>query len=173
MSERIEIEYLNAVHMRVKADAGMKSELSEFFAFKPEGYQFSPKYKARVWDGTIRLFQPMRPVLYVGLYPHLKKFCEQRDYILDAPSEIAEKEIIENGYVEELAESINCKYKPRDYQIEYIEKCVKESQIVIIISNLFRQIFNHLFNSATLLSNVWFKNINYCSDHFISSSNGR
>lgn len=125
MSERIEIEYINSVYMRIKADAGMKSELSEFFAFKPEGYQFSPKYKARVWDGTIRLFQPMRPVLYVGLYPHLKKFCEQRDYILDAPPEIGEKEIIEKGYVEELAESINCKFKPRDYQIEYIENALK------------------------------------------------
>ena len=125
MSERIEIEYINSVYMRIKADAGMKSELSEFFAFKPEGYQFSPKYKARVWDGTIRLFQPMRPVLYVGLYPHLKKFCEQRDYILEAPAEIGEKEIIENGYIEELAESINCKYKPRDYQIEYIENALK------------------------------------------------
>jgi len=125
MSERIEIEYLNSVYMRVKADAGMKSELSEFFAFKPEGYQFSPKYKSRVWDGTIRLFQPMRPVLYVGLYPHLKKFCEQRDYILEAPAEIGEKEIIEDGYIEELAESINCKYKPRDYQIEYIENALK------------------------------------------------
>ena len=125
MSERIEIEYLNSVYMRVKADAGMKSELSEFFAFKPEGYQFSPKYKARVWDGTIRLFQPMRPVLYVGLYPHLKKFCEQRDYILEAPAEIGEKEIIEKGYIEELAESINCKYKPRDYQVEYIENALK------------------------------------------------
>jgi superfamily II DNA or RNA helicase len=125
MSERIEVEYINSVYMRIKADAGMKSELSEFFAFKPEGYQFSPKYKARVWDGTIRLFQPMRPVLYVGLYPHLQKFCEQRDYILDAPSEIGEKEIIEKGYVEELAESISCKFKPRDYQIEYIENALK------------------------------------------------
>jgi superfamily II DNA or RNA helicase len=111
--------------MRIKADAGMKSELSEFFAFKPEGYQFSPKYKSRVWDGTIRLFQPMRPVLYVGLFQHLKKFCEQRDYILDAPPEIGEQEIIEPGYIEELAESINCKYKPRDYQIEYIENALK------------------------------------------------
>ena len=125
MSERIEIEYINSVYMRIKADAGMKSELSEFFAFKPEGYQFSPKYKARVWDGTIRLFQPMRPVLYVGLFQHLKKFCEQRDYILEAPPEIGETEIIEKGYVEELAESINCKYKPRDYQIEYIENALK------------------------------------------------
>ena len=125
MSERIEIEYINSVYMRIKADAGMKSELSEFFAFKPEGYQFSPKYKARVWDGTIRLFQPMRPVLYVGLFQHLKKFCEQRDYILDAPPEIGEQEIIEPGYIEELAESINCKYKPRDYQIEYIKNALK------------------------------------------------
>ena len=125
MSERIEIEYINSVHMRIKADAGMKTELSEFFAFKPEGYQFSPKYKARVWDGTIRLFQPMRPVLYVGLFQHLKKFCEQRDYILEAPPEIGETEIIEKGYVEELAESINCKYKPRDYQVEYIENALK------------------------------------------------
>jgi len=124
MSERIEIEYLNSVYMRIKADAGMKSELSEFFAFKPEGYQFSPKYKARVWDGTIRLFQPMRPVLYVGLYPHLKKFCEQRDYILEAPPEIGEKEIVEDGYIDELAESINCKYKPRDYQKEYIQNAI-------------------------------------------------
>jgi len=125
MSERIEIEYINSVYMRIKADAGMKSELSEFFAFKPEGYQFSPKYKARVWDGTIRLFQPMRPVLYVGLFQHLKKFCEDRDYILEAPPEIGETEIIEKGYVEELAESINCKYKPRDYQVEYIENALK------------------------------------------------
>jgi superfamily II DNA or RNA helicase len=125
MSEKIEIEYINSVYMRIKADAGMKSELSEFFAFKPEGYQFSPKYKSRVWDGTIRLFQPMRPVLYVGLFQHLKKFCEQRDYILDAPPEIGEQEIIEPGYIEELAESINCKYKPRDYQIEYIENALK------------------------------------------------
>lgn len=125
MSERIEIEYINSVYMRIKADAGMKSELSEFFAFKPEGYQFSPKYRARVWDGTIRLFQPMRPVLYVGLFQHLKKFCEQRDYILDAPPEISEQEIIEPGYIEELAESISCKFKPRDYQIEYIENALK------------------------------------------------
>ena len=125
MSERIEVELIDSVYMRIKADAGLKTELSDFFAFKPEGYQFSPKYKARVWDGTIRLFQAMRPVLYVGLYPHLKKFCEQRDYILEAPASISEQENIEDGYVEELAEEINCKFKPRDYQIEYINNALR------------------------------------------------
>jgi superfamily II DNA or RNA helicase len=125
MSERIEVELIDSVYMRIKADAGLKTELSDFFAFKPEGYQFSPKYKARVWDGTIRLFQAMRPVLYVGLYPHLKKFCEQRDYVLEAPASISEQENIEDGYVEELAEEINCKFKPRDYQIEYINNALR------------------------------------------------
>tara|TARA_B100001057_G_scaffold101361_1_gene98474 strand:- start:9131 stop:10621 length:1491 start_codon:yes stop_codon:yes gene_type:complete len=125
MSEKITIEYLDSVYMRVVCDSGIKQELSEFFAFRPEGYQFSPKYKARVWDGTIRLFQPMKPVLYVGLYPHLKKFCEDRDYILESPREIGEEEYIEDGYVEELAERISCKFKPRDYQIEYIENALR------------------------------------------------
>ena len=128
MSERIEVELIDSVYMRIKADAGLKTELSDFFAFKPEGYQFSPKYKARVWDVTIRLFQAMRPVLYVGLYPHLKKFCEQRDYILEAPASIAEQENIEDGYVEELAEEIKCKFKPRDYQIEYINNALRNSR---------------------------------------------
>ena len=125
MSDKIEIEYIDSVYMRIKADAGLKIELSEFFSFKPEGYQFSPKYKARVWDGTIRLFQPMRPVLYVGLYPHLKKFCNERDYILEAPKQIGEPENIVDGYIEELAEEINCKFKPRDYQIEYINNALR------------------------------------------------
>lgn len=125
MSEKITIEYMDSVYMRIVCDSGIKQELSEFFAFKPEGYQFSPKYKARVWDGTIRLFQPMKPVLYVGLYPHLKKFCEQRDYILESPREIGEEEIVEQGYVEDLAERINCKYKLRNYQIEYIENALR------------------------------------------------
>ena len=125
MSDKIEIEYIDSVYMRIKADAGLKIELSEFFSFKPEGYQFSPKYKARVWDGTIRLFQPMRPVLYVGLYPHLKKFCNERDYILEAPKQIGEPENIAGGYIEELAEEINCKFKPRDYQIEYINNALR------------------------------------------------
>ena len=125
MSDKIEIEYIDSVYMRIKADAGLKIELSEFFSLKPEGYQFSPKYKARVWDGTIRLFQPMRPVLYVGLYPHLKKFCNERDYILEAPKQIGQPENIADGYIEELAEEINCRFKPRDYQIEYINNALR------------------------------------------------
>ena len=126
MSEVITIDPVDSVYMRIVADSGVKMELSEYFSFKPEGYQFSPKYKARIWDGTIRMFQPMRPVLYVGLYAHLKKFCDDRDYVLDAPDGIGADELVEEGYIAELCKEINCKFTPRDYQEEYIINAIQK-----------------------------------------------
>ena len=82
MSDVIRVEYVNEVHMKVLADPGIRQEIMNFFSFRPEGYQFSPKFKARVWDGWIRLYQPLRPLLYVGLSNYLRKFCEDRGYEL-------------------------------------------------------------------------------------------
>ena len=126
MSEVITIDPVDSVYMRIVCDSSIKMELSEYFSFKPEGYQFSPKYKARIWDGTIRMFQPMRPVLYVGLYGHLKKFCKDRDYVLDAPASIGELEVVADGYIAELCKEINCKFTARDYQEEYIINAIQQ-----------------------------------------------
>ena len=84
MTDVITVEQKNAVHLVVTADPGTRQEISEYFSFKPAGYQFSPAYKNRVWDGVIRLYQPLRPTLYVGLFPRLKKFCEDRGYELQS-----------------------------------------------------------------------------------------
>jgi superfamily II DNA or RNA helicase len=156
MSERIEIENINSVHMKVKADSGTLMEISEHFSFRPEGYQFNPKFKARVWDGIIRLFQPMRPKLYVGLFPHLKKFCDDRGYTIVAPDHIGTKEQFDDDYPIELAKEINCKFTPRDYQIEYINNALRnrrslslsptssgKSLIIYLIQQHYYQAFGH------------------------------
>ena len=98
MGDVVNVEYINSVHMKVTADPGIRQEISEYFSFKPEGWQFNPKVRARVWDGTIRLYQPMRPTLYVGLLPKLKEFCEARDYHLNVPDEIGLDEKIDDDY---------------------------------------------------------------------------
>ncbi len=41
MSETIKVEKINDVYMKLVADAGTLQELSEFFSFRPAGYQFS------------------------------------------------------------------------------------------------------------------------------------
>ncbi|SVA35534.1 uncharacterized protein METZ01_LOCUS88388, partial [marine metagenome] len=35
-----------------------------------------PTYRNRIWDGKIRLFSPATGEIYVGLLPHLIKFCD-------------------------------------------------------------------------------------------------
>ena len=116
MGDVVNVEYLNAVNMKVTADPSIRQEISEYFSFKPEGWQFHPKVKARVWDGLIRLYQPMRPTLYVGLLPKLREFCEARDYHLNVPDNIGLDEEFEDDYPIQLAQEMGCKFTPRDYQ---------------------------------------------------------
>ena len=126
MSEQITLEPINSVHMKVVADSGTLMELAEQFSFRPEGYQFVPAYKNRVWDGIIRLFQPMRPIIYVGLYPHIKKFCDDRGYFLSVPDHIGLDEEFDDDYPTQLAEEIDCKFIPRDYQTEYVLNALRK-----------------------------------------------
>lgn len=128
MTEQVVIEYYNEVHMKVLADPGTRQEISQYFSFRPPGYQFSPKFKARYWDGWFRLFQPMKPLLYVGLIPHLEKFCKDRDYELIIPPEYKQKENVDDHYGYELAKEINCKFQPRDYQNDYVVNAIRNNR---------------------------------------------
>lgn len=128
MSEVINVEQKNAVHLVVTGDSGARMELSEYFSFKPSGYQFSPAYKNRVWDGVIRLYQPMRPSLYVGLFPRLRKFCEDRGYTLNAPDHLMNGETVPDDYGYEIAKEVGCKFEPRDYQNQYVVDAVRDSR---------------------------------------------
>ena len=156
MGDVVNVEYINSVHMKVTADPGIRQEISEYFSFKPEGWQFNPKVRARVWDGTIRLYQPMRPTLYVGLLPKLREFCEARDYHLNVPDEIGLDEKIDDDYGIELAKEINCKFIPRDYQNDYVVNALRKrrslslsptssgkSLIIYLIQQHYYQAFGH------------------------------
>ena len=156
MSEIVNVEYINAVHMKVTADPGVRQEIMNYFSFRPSGYQFNPKFKARVWDGYIRIYQPMRPVLYVGLLPYLKKFCEEREYELSISDELIVDNNVPDDYGYEIAKEIGCKFTPRDYQNEYVVNAIKnnrslslsptssgKSLIIYLIQQHYYQAFGH------------------------------
>lgn len=116
----VKIEKVDDVYMRVTADPGVRQELMNYFSFRPPGYQFTPSYKNRIWDGYIRLYNPMKPYLYAGLLEYLRKFCADRDYQIDVPQEMEPEENIPDDYVKELAKEIGAKMEPRDYQQQYV-----------------------------------------------------
>lgn len=128
MRDVVRVEKVDAVNMRVTADAGIRQEIMGYFSFRPEGYQFSPKYKNKVWDGYIRLYNPMKPYLLAGLIEYLKKFCDDRDYDLMVDDDFNPTEDIHDSYVEELADEIGTTLKPRDYQIEYVLNAIRSNR---------------------------------------------
>lgn len=127
MPEVVLAEPINAVHMKVTSDPSTRQELMNYFAFQPKGYQFNPAYKNRVWDGYIRLYNPMKPILYVGLLPYLKKFCEDRDYQLNV-GDMYDEENVPEDYGYEIAKEIGCKFTPRDYQNDYIVNAIRHNR---------------------------------------------
>lgn len=156
MSDIVKVEYINSVHMKIIADSSIKMELETYFKFRPHGYQFNPRFKARVWDGYIRIFQPMRPVLYVGLLNYLKKFCEEREYELSIPDSLLSNENVPDDYGYEIANEINCKFTPRDYQNDYIVNAIRnnrslslsptssgKSLIIYLLQQHYYQAFGH------------------------------
>jgi superfamily II DNA or RNA helicase len=128
MSEIIKVEKINNVHMKIVSNSGTLQELSEFFAFRPDGYQFSPKFKSKMWDGYIRLVTPFKPFLYIGLLNLLKEFAETREYTLEIDPELDSPEPVPNDYGYELAKEAGIKLDLRDYQNDYIVNAIRNKR---------------------------------------------
>jgi len=132
MSDVVTVEFLDHVHMRVTADPSVRQEISDFFSFRPEGWQYHPKVKTKVWDGIIRIYSPMRPKLYVGLLEKLKEFCDVREYELRIETSEYDSDVCVDDYPVALAEQVNCKYIPRDYQCEYIINAIANNRTLSV-----------------------------------------
>jgi hypothetical protein len=53
---KVSIEKLDEVYVRVFSDAGVEQELSDFFTYEYPGARFTPQFRARLWDGKVRLY---------------------------------------------------------------------------------------------------------------------
>ena len=75
------ISKLNEVYAQIDSpEMFMLKELVDYFTFKVPGAEFMPSFKNKVWDGKIRLFNPLNCKLYMGLIPQVKYFCEKNNY---------------------------------------------------------------------------------------------
>jgi superfamily II DNA or RNA helicase len=128
VTETVRVEKINEVHMRIFAEPSTLQELTDFFAFRPEGYKFHPKFKARVWDGYVRLMSPFKPLLYVGLLPLVSQFCDIREYNLVVDDHLAEEPNVPNDYGYELSKEIGGKLELRDYQNDYIVNAIRKKR---------------------------------------------
>ena len=131
--DKVTIEKLNEVHVRVHAEPGIKMEMSDRFEFYVPGYKFIPSYRNKMWDGRIRMLNTMTGIIYAGLVPRIQKFCEDRQYHCDIDKELVPKTSdipTDIGY--QLAKDLNCPFVPLDYQNEAIYASLRSERRLIL-----------------------------------------
>ncbi len=134
----LKVEKLNEVYLRVYSeDMGLESDLSDFFTYEFPGARFTPKFRARLWDGKVRLYDVLRKTLYCGLYDYIVKFCESRDCTIEHVNEVNATTDIEYERVEEFANSLQlyARGEPidiRDYQLDAIHTGLRDHRGVLL-----------------------------------------
>jgi superfamily II DNA or RNA helicase len=133
MSENVHIEKVNSVYVKVRTNPGILKEISDHLEFYAENYKFNPKYKARVWDGKIRLVSNMTGLVYSGLIQRIKKFCDSRGYEFTFDESLT----YDNVSVSEVKDFIKTLKLPgdkeeRDYQVDSIVKCLRSKRRTLL-----------------------------------------
>ena len=137
----IKIRKINHAFLRVECeDRGILMELSEFFKFRVDGYQFMPSYKSGVWDGYVRLFNSRDNSIYSGLYRHIVKFAETdgRNYTIETVNDPVygtpgEQNNIDDSFISNTpVTSKGQKIQARDYQVDAITHALSSKQALLI-----------------------------------------
>lgn len=127
----------NNVYIQVEAEPSIRMGMSEHFARFVKGYQFQPKYKARIWDGKIRFFQYQNGMIYAGLINRLLDYCKENQLSVNIDPEVKElfkgdSEEQVNEYVNGLVMSAHGKrIEFRDYQKKAIAVCMTQKRKLI------------------------------------------
>lgn len=127
----VHLEYVDAVFFKVKADRGILMEIYDHFTFMAENYKHDPRFKARAWDGKIRLFNLTNQTLYAGLAKEVKKFCESRGYDFEVDYELVYDDV--SLYeVREFLEDLTLPFKIRDYQLHALVKSLRTRRRTLV-----------------------------------------
>lgn len=139
---KLTVEKISEVHIRIFGDTSCEQELENFFTYEVPGARFSPKFKARLWDGKVRLYSMIRKTLYAGLYPYLIEFCKRNSYELEhRETEEYPKVMDTNEYaiedIEEFVKLLNLYARgeaipARDYQIQAIHHALVTNRTVLL-----------------------------------------
>lgn len=126
----------NEVFLKVSTEPSILQEISDHFSFDVPGARFTPLYRAKMWDGKVRLFSMFTGELPVGLLDYLIKYATAQDYPVDVKyTPTADKCTVEQ--VVEFCQSLRLTAhdKPiiiREYQIDAIHKSITDGRRLLL-----------------------------------------
>ena len=131
---KLSIEKINEVYLRVFADDSIEYDLSQFFTFEVPGARFTPAFRARLWDGKIRLYDLLRKTLYVGLLDYVIKFADRHDLEIEYKNDVLIYEKVSHEQVSTYMQELNfpTKIEVRDYQIDAIQRALYSKRAILL-----------------------------------------
>jgi len=131
VADKLTISNVNEVYVQIRCEEGIGFELKEHFTFQVPGYQFTPQYRARLWDGRIRLYDTRTRQIYRGLVPYIVKFCEERGYDWEYDNEIYDEEF-SIAEAQEFIKTLDLPLEPRDYQIDAFVHAIRSRRSLLL-----------------------------------------
>lgn len=113
--EKIEVQKVDNVYVRILADPSILAEMSEHFTFYVPGAHYTPQFKNKMWDGKIRLFNRRNNTIYCGLIRHIRNFAKDNGYLIEETG-IDKPEKVDTQYIENFIANLKLPHKLRSYQ---------------------------------------------------------
>lgn len=137
MADKLLVRKVNEAFVRVDCEPSVAAELSVYFTFEVPGAKFTPQYRARLWDGKIRLFDRRTCQIYHGLIDYINAFAKEREYEVEYDSEVTTTINFSIQEATEFAKSLNIhsrgkSVEVRDYQIIAFAKAIRNKRQLLL-----------------------------------------
>ena len=126
------IDKPDEVYLKIEAEADIRRELGQYFTFEVPGFKFMPQYRARQWDGKIRLFSYANGKIYAGLYPYILKWCEENNVQVVDGSKIKDVKVDEK-HIDSFIKALKIpNIEVRDYQREAFVHSILKNRCLLL-----------------------------------------
>lgn len=140
------VTHFNETFLKIESKhEHIHQQLSTYFTIDIEGAQFTPAYRARKWDGKIRLYNKRNHTLYVGLLSELVEYCKTYKLKFLNNISITNQENQDqqdqnltkhpkSSHLDPYIESLKLPFNTRDYQL-FAFNLIKSVNRQIIVSS--------------------------------------
>jgi superfamily II DNA or RNA helicase len=124
----IRIVPLNESFVTLNCEEAIAKEARDYFTFQMPGYQFSPKFRAKQWDGKIRLIDRSNKVLR-GLVPRIQSWAKEQNYDIEWEDPNIDLDADE---VSSFLKNLNLPFELRDYQINTFLRAIQKKRALFL-----------------------------------------
>ena len=129
--DNITINFFDNSNCKLNCDYGILHELSDVFSYFIPSAKYHPKFKAKKWDGKIRLVDLRRKTIPYGLIHRLKNYCKYKGYQFNCDFSLELNDFSEEEALNFINE-LQMPFDIRDYQLEAFIYAVQKQRSILV-----------------------------------------